>query len=327
MENLPIDTSHPAVRDYLALVRLQVLTPLSLLINIATISICAVVTIPTISTVMERNVTALSPHPPVLGAYVAVLFLGQIGYCVLLILASKRETKHALIKGIGMSLVAANFIMALWAVCWVLEWFLVASILQGVMLLLLAYSAIVLYIYHAATSEHPLDTAFIHAPIRFFLVLTMLLMFPYCLFVALNLTRHPTGPEHWHAWAAFGVVFGTNVLSLLVEVFQRDIVWCIAATWICISMWVEWPKPVQVYATTIAFTAIHPIALLSSISYAYYVRRSVRLEGVALPRDDEHPGLYGSRHGGDPPAEHTMADPPRLSRATGLESGAAAVWG
>lgn len=84
---------------------------------------------------MEKNVTALSPHPPVLGAYVAVLFLGQIGYCVLLILASKRETKvctcanllltqitsmkHALIKGVGMSLVAANFVMALWAACWV----------------------------------------------------------------------------------------------------------------------------------------------------------------------------------------------------------------
>ena len=59
MENLPIDTSHPAVREYLALVRsvpvfektayteltwscdrLQVLTPLSLLINIATLMVC-----------------------------------------------------------------------------------------------------------------------------------------------------------------------------------------------------------------------------------------------------------------------------------------------
>jgi len=285
------------------------------------------VTKPTISTVMERNVTALSPHPPVLGAYVAVLFLGQIGYCVLLILASKRETKHALIKGIGMSLVAANFVMALWAVCWVLQWFLVASILQGVMLLLLAYSVIVLYIYHTATPARPLDTAFMHAPIRFFLVLTMLLMFPYCLFVALNLTHEPTGPEHWHAWAAFGVVIGTNVLSLLVEVLQRDLVWCVAATWICVSMWMERPKPVRVYATTIAFTAIHPIALLSSIAYAYYVKRSVNQGGVALPRDDAHPGLYGSTRGGDRPAEHTIADPARLSRTTGLESGVAAVWG
>lgn len=89
-------------------VRLQVLTPLSLLINIATVCICAVVTKPTISKwqtlittrridhllgkVIENNVAALSPSPPVLGAYVAVLFLGQIGYCVLLIMASKRET-------------------------------------------------------------------------------------------------------------------------------------------------------------------------------------------------------------------------------------------
>ena len=60
MENLPLDTSHPAVKEYLALVRrvdhtytfwsprkskgvvyrLQVLTPLSLLINIATLMVC-----------------------------------------------------------------------------------------------------------------------------------------------------------------------------------------------------------------------------------------------------------------------------------------------
>jgi hypothetical protein len=58
--DLPLDTSHPAVRDYLALVRyvcrivlishlmhhvsrLQVLTPLSLLMNIATVMVCTLV--------------------------------------------------------------------------------------------------------------------------------------------------------------------------------------------------------------------------------------------------------------------------------------------
>lgn len=76
MEGLPIDTSHPAVRDYLALIRyvlpmssplickpltspcsfyvcidrtarsLQVLTPLSLLINIATVMVCSLVVSP-----------------------------------------------------------------------------------------------------------------------------------------------------------------------------------------------------------------------------------------------------------------------------------------
>lgn len=72
MENLPIDTSHPAVRDYLALIRyvptltlfpdspvthrgvsvrsrLQVLTPLSLLINIATVIVCTAVLTPGLS--------------------------------------------------------------------------------------------------------------------------------------------------------------------------------------------------------------------------------------------------------------------------------------
>ena len=68
MENLPIDTSHPAVRDYLALIRfvyklklsqsslvtdfrtrLQVLTPLSLLINIATVIVCTAMLTPGLS--------------------------------------------------------------------------------------------------------------------------------------------------------------------------------------------------------------------------------------------------------------------------------------
>ncbi|KAF8719204.1 hypothetical protein AX14_011338 [Amanita brunnescens Koide BX004] len=310
MDNLPFDISHPGVRNYLWLVRLQVLTPLSLLINIATVCICAVVTKPTISKVIENNVAAFSPSPPVLGAYVAVLFLGQIGYCVLLIMASKRETMYTLIKGVGMSLVTANFVMALCAVCWVMQWFLVASILQGVMLLVLAYSVIALDIYHPATSERPLDAAFIHSPIRFFLVLTMSLIFPYSLFVALNLT----GTEHWHAWTALGIVIGTNLFSLIMEVFQRDVVWCIATTWVCVSMWIQRPKPVQIYATTIAFTAIHPIALLSAIAYVCYARRSERPGPVSLPRDDEHPGLYGGTQGGDPSAEDPAQE--RLVRTT-----------
>ena len=50
MEALPLDMSHPAVREYLSLVRLQVLTPLSLLINIATIAVCAAVVNPSIGT-------------------------------------------------------------------------------------------------------------------------------------------------------------------------------------------------------------------------------------------------------------------------------------
>lgn len=93
MDSLPIDTSHPAVRDYLSLVRLQVLTPLSLLINIATVVVCAFVVNPSIVNVSYLHPTSITPNSSVIGAYLAVVFLSQIGYCLLLVVASKAETK------------------------------------------------------------------------------------------------------------------------------------------------------------------------------------------------------------------------------------------
>ena len=105
MDNLPIDTSHPAVRDYLSLVRLQVLTPLSLLINIASVVVCTFLVNPSIAGVARLHPTSITPNASVIGVYLAVVFLGQIGYCLLLVVASKAETKvnvllHSLLWGI-----------------------------------------------------------------------------------------------------------------------------------------------------------------------------------------------------------------------------------
>lgn len=93
MEALPIDTSHPAVQEFLALVRLQVLTPLSLLINIAAVAVCAFLANPSIAEVSRLYPTSITPNATAIGIYVAVIYLGQIGYCLLLVLASKPETK------------------------------------------------------------------------------------------------------------------------------------------------------------------------------------------------------------------------------------------
>jgi hypothetical protein len=95
MDSLPLDTSHPAVQDYLALVRLQVLTPLSLLLNIATVLVCATITSPSISHIAHIHPTAISPKFTLISVYVLAIYVGQIGYCLLLVLASKPETKVA----------------------------------------------------------------------------------------------------------------------------------------------------------------------------------------------------------------------------------------
>ena len=72
--------------------------------------------------------------------------------------------------------------------------------------------------------------------------------------ITLHLIYHPVpghGPPQdysaWHAWTGFGVVLGTNMVGLLVVMLRRDIVWCIAATWVCVSIWAMRPKPAPVY--------------------------------------------------------------------------------
>jgi hypothetical protein len=108
---LPIDMSHPAIREYLALTRLvshhliqrsltpanfrlQVLTPLSLLISLAVTTICATMIDPTLGSVSSNLYpTTLTPKTGMVATFVGFLYLMQIGYCVLLVVARKEETK------------------------------------------------------------------------------------------------------------------------------------------------------------------------------------------------------------------------------------------
>ncbi|KAF9045594.1 hypothetical protein BJ165DRAFT_1478385 [Panaeolus papilionaceus] len=293
MESLPLDTSHPAVRDYLALVRLQVLTPLTLLLNIAATTVCATLANPTLQHVLRLHPTVFSPSTGVVAAYVGVVALGMVGYCLILVVVRKEETKAAVIKGVGPSLVIANITMALWSIAWVLQWFLACTILQGLLLLLLIYANINLLIYHPPSRSRPLDTALIHAPLRFFLVLPLNILFPLCLFITLGFSPPPTSPidpSHpaWHPTTGLLVLLGINLVELVVIVARHDLVWCVAAVWVNVALWAGRAgngKPGEIYITAIVLTALHPLALVTSISYQWFVRR--REGRIALPVDGE----------------------------------------
>jgi hypothetical protein len=76
--------------------------------------------------------------------------------------------------------------------------------------------------------------------------------------ITLHLGYHPSEPGNppihysaWHAWSGFAVVMSTNLVALLVIIVRRDIVWCVAATWLCISLWLETPKPAPVYVRSL----------------------------------------------------------------------------
>ncbi|KAH7888259.1 hypothetical protein F5I97DRAFT_1866924 [Phlebopus sp. FC_14] len=295
MESLPVDMSNPAVQEYLSLIRLQVLTPLSLLINIATVLVCTIIVKPSIGTVTKMYPTSISPHPTLVAIYVIAIYIGQVGYCLLLVFARKVETKKTLVKAVGLSLVLSNWVMAFWAIAWVLRLFLVSTILLGILILLLAYSNIALLVYHAPTPSRPLDMALIHAPLRFFLILPLSLMFPHSLFITLG--HSPEHPEELarHPWPGFAVVLAVNLVGLAVIVIRRDIVWAVASTWICVSIWSARPKPAPVFITVILFTVLHPLTLLALLVYDQMSDR--RRGRIALPPDEEDDGAQARDRG------------------------------
>ncbi|TFY76236.1 hypothetical protein EWM64_g7773 [Hericium alpestre] len=194
-----------------------------------------------------------------------------------------------------MSIVISNFLMAAWAVTWIFRMWLASTILLGLLSLVLLYCNVVLFVYHPPTSKRPLDHLLIHVPVRLFLILPLTLLFPYSLFVTLGLAWDPAHEDHYaeHQWAGFGVVLGVNILGLLVVILRRDITWCVGATWICVSQWALRPKPAPVYITTIMFTVLHPLALVASALWVYFV--STKEGRIALPPDEEQHGREGER--------------------------------
>ncbi|KAG6375320.1 hypothetical protein JVT61DRAFT_3547 [Boletus reticuloceps] len=281
MESLPVDMSNPPCKTFSPSF---VLTPLSLSVNIATVLVCHFIVKPSILDIIKLYPASISPHPAWLAVYVILIYIFQIGYCLLLILAKDPDTKRALVKAVGLSLVLANWAMAVWAIAWILRMFLFSTIMLGILLLLLVYSNVALLIYHAPTYSRPFDMALIHAPLRFFMILPLSLLFPYSLFITLGLT-YASHPEDYalHPWPGFAVVMSVNLLSLVVILFRRDIIWAIAATWICISIWTASPKPAPVFITVVLFTVLHPLGLISMLIYDQLSHRRGR---IALPPDD-----------------------------------------
>jgi len=288
-QELPIDMTHPAVRDYLALIRLQVLTPLSLLINIASVIICGTVVAPTLGDISSNlYITSITPQEGMIATFVIFLFLCQVGYCILLVLARKDETKATLVKGVGVSLVVANWIMALWAISWKLQVWLLSTILLGALIIVLAYANIVLLIYHTPVAARPLDTLFIHVPLRLFLLLPLNQLFWQSLFVTLGWYWKLGEPDRYdnYAWPGFIVVFTANILALVVVCLRHDIVWCVGAAWLDAALWSKRPKSVEVYATAVTFTVVLPMGLM----FSWVARRlwSARQQRpIQLPPDEE----------------------------------------
>ena len=119
--------------------------------------------------------------------------------------------------------------------------------------------------------------------------------------VELGYTWEPGKPNQYtsHQWAGFGVLLLVNLIGLIVIVIRKDVVWCIAAVWIDIAIWSAKPKPSVVFIVAIAFTIIHPVALIFAASW----KKLRKDEGqIRLPPDDNvgnggHPHRQGQGQG------------------------------
>ncbi|KIJ25295.1 hypothetical protein M422DRAFT_72208 [Sphaerobolus stellatus SS14] len=287
-DEVPIDVNNPSVRDYLNLVRLQVLTPLSVLVSIATVLVATTIVFPGLGAISKTHPTPISASPNVLGIYFLVLFACLIGYCCILVMASEEDTKVTLTHGVGFSLVVANWLLAGWAVAWALQWWISSTILLSLLTAVLLYSNVLLLIYHPPSRERPLDTLFIHAPMRLFLLLSATLLLPMSIFIMTGKTWDPIHADHRYSdyqWEGLAVILITNAVGWIIVILCRDIFWCIGAMWINICILAEQPKSFPVEAAAIAFTVLQPLAFVGVGTWKLYKRN--REGAIRLPQDEE----------------------------------------
>jgi len=88
-------------------------------VNITAMLVCSVAVTPGIQDIEKMYPSSISPKPLLVATYLLLVYVGQVGYCILLVMAKKQETKKTITRGVGLALVLANWIMGLWAVAWV----------------------------------------------------------------------------------------------------------------------------------------------------------------------------------------------------------------
>jgi hypothetical protein len=72
---------------------------------------------------------------------------------------------------------------------------------------------------------------------------------------------------------------GTNLLGLAVAIIRGDIVWCVAATWIAVSIWSARPKPAPVNVSDQSKNGRSESSTDDDINHGYTLHCSFFLSG------------------------------------------------
>ncbi|KAE8269509.1 hypothetical protein A4X09_0g2828 [Tilletia walkeri] len=308
-------------RNNKALVRVQVATPLSVLIGLATIIITALIVKPGMNEISMRHVNYLTPNANFLMSYWAVIFLLLVGYCILIVVSRKQETKKLILTGVGLRLALVNFGLALWAIFWVLDqhWAFIAgeAILAFNTVLLLITVGILTFKFHP-NFKHPLDWLFVHVPIKMLLVVFLQIDLWQQLGIILGwdlrtstTLSHAGSPSSTPGlWPAFGIITGVGGLLPALWIFGTvDITWALAGIFLHLAILFRGSdanghpnlthRRPEIVAAVILAMAMQAVALFSGIAWT---RLQKRQEGqIALPvhEEEEESSRYVHSHGSE----------------------------
>lgn len=163
----PADTHEPLTSaQKRSLTFLQVNTPLSLLVFLATALFGAVV-VPSIGFVFTSHATYFTPNPRMLLAYFVITLVFQTGFCILSVITRNCHTQRCIVQSTGARLALANYLLALWLVLRILDtsssrkagaWVL------GIVAVLAFVNDTVLRSKFAPRWVHPFETILVHVP-------------------------------------------------------------------------------------------------------------------------------------------------------------------
>ncbi|KAK0554513.1 hypothetical protein OC846_002085 [Tilletia horrida] len=282
-----------------ALARIQIATPLSVLVALASLVITSILVKPGLDGVSQRHPNYFTPASSFLLTFWAIIFLLQVGYCILITVSRKQETKKLIINGVGLRLAIANFGLALWAIFWVIDqhWgFVVGEVILAInAVLLLLTMALLSFKYHP-DYKHPLDWIFVHVPVKLFLVVLLQidLWQQLSIIVGWDLRSNKTDSAGPGLWPSFGLITGVGGLLPALWIFATaDFTWAVAGIFLHLSILfrggnghpnLSHRRP-EIVAAVVLAIAMQGVALFSGIAWT---RLQKRQEGqIALPITEE----------------------------------------
>ncbi|PWN88049.1 hypothetical protein FA10DRAFT_268269 [Acaromyces ingoldii] len=337
--------------------KVQALTPLSVLVTLAALTVCAVAISPGLGQVSQEHGTYLTPNASLVLFFWAIMFLLQVGFALLVVLSQKEFTKRTIVNGVGLRLAFSNLLLAAWAVTWVLNKHvshLIGLVLLSLCGLLLLITVLLLQIRYPPSLSRPLDWLFIHVPIKMFLVTIIQLDIPQQTFVALGWDVSEGGKAafenlHKALWPSFAVLCSMGALSAIWIFATMDVTWAAAGIYLHLALLYGDSKrgigglgerrPPEITAAIVLAIGLQAVAILGSIvqksiSQTQQQEQEDRLleegepaseEGrIALgrdPQEEEAAARYEQEHDADASHDENGHGDHRVTRKLGSSSG------